>query len=138
MPYKLSDEGTIWSDFPHKTLNNTSYLTHKLTFGNGVGDAPEDWYVIYADKNTQQLNTVAYIVTAHAEKSEAEKDPHAMTYEDYVSIEGIPMAKTWTYYEWGPKKGITKEIGSAKLKDFEFIKVDDAFFKAPTGFKEVK
>ena len=137
-PYKLNDAGTIWSDYPIKTLNEKEFLTNKLTFETGTGDAPEDWYVVYADKNTNQLNTVAYIVTAGTEKAEAEKDPHAMTYKDYVELEGIPLAKSWTYYEWGPEKGLTNKIGSANLDGFKFVSLDPNFFEVPKNFKEVK
>jgi len=104
-PYKLNDNGTIWSDFETNTLNDESYLTNKLSFENGTGDAPDDWYIVYADENTHQINTVAYVVTAHAAKEKAEEDPHAITYSNYEEVEGIPMAKTWTYYEWDLKKG---------------------------------
>jgi hypothetical protein len=52
-----------------KLLN---YLTEKLTFKSGTGDAPDDWYVVYADKKTNLLET-AYIVTLKAGKEEAEK-----------------------------------------------------------------
>jgi hypothetical protein len=35
----------------YKRKDATNYLTEKLTFKSGTGDAPDDWYVVYADKN---------------------------------------------------------------------------------------
>jgi hypothetical protein len=36
------------------------YLTEKLTFKSGTGDAPDDWYVVYADKKTNLLEKHRY------------------------------------------------------------------------------
>jgi hypothetical protein len=34
------------------TIKKRRYkLSEKLTFKSGTGDAPDDWYVVYADKN---------------------------------------------------------------------------------------
>jgi hypothetical protein len=38
-----------------KKKDATNYLTEKLTFKSGTGDAPDDWYVVYADKKTNLL-----------------------------------------------------------------------------------
>jgi hypothetical protein len=54
-PHKLSDPGTIWNEYDNKEKDATNYLTEKLTFKSGTGDAPDDWYVVYADKKTNLL-----------------------------------------------------------------------------------
>jgi hypothetical protein len=38
-----------------KEKRRYNYLTEKLTFKSGTGDAPDDWYVVYADKKTNLL-----------------------------------------------------------------------------------
>jgi hypothetical protein len=38
----------------------TNYLTEKLTFKSGTGDAPDDWYVVYADKRQIYLKSSLY------------------------------------------------------------------------------
>jgi hypothetical protein len=40
--------------------NATNYLTEKLTFKSGTGDAPDDWYVVYADKQQIYLKSSLY------------------------------------------------------------------------------
>lgn len=45
-PYKLTDEGTLWNDYPAKKINDSLFLSQKLTFKDGTGDAPDDWYVV--------------------------------------------------------------------------------------------
>jgi hypothetical protein len=48
----------------------------KINFASGTGDAPEDWYVVYADASTNLVQKYP-IVTLKANKEEAEKNPHA-------------------------------------------------------------
>ncbi len=63
-PYKLSDPGTNWSSETEVTLNGETYNSQKLTFGEGIGDAPDDWYITYSDPETNLMQVAAYIVTA--------------------------------------------------------------------------
>jgi hypothetical protein len=43
------------NEYDNKEKDATNYLTEKLTFKSGTGDAPDDWYVVYADKRTNLL-----------------------------------------------------------------------------------
>ena len=62
-PYKLNDVGTIWNDYLNDSLNGELYVAEKLTFESGTGDAPDDWYVTYADLESSLIYAAAYIVT---------------------------------------------------------------------------
>jgi hypothetical protein len=134
-PYKLSDPGTIWNAYANKEKDLENYNTEKLTFKSGTGDAPDDWYVVYANKKTNLLEKAAYIVSVKAGKEEAEKDPHAIQYLDYKTVDGIPMATKWVFWGWEDGKGLTNELGSATLSDIKFVKVDADYFKAGADFR---
>ena len=129
LPYKLSDEGTIWSEYSNSDLNGKKYETQKLSFESGTGDAPDDWYVIYADPSSSLINTAAYIVTAGMSKEKAEEDPHAISYRNYKMIKGVPIAHSWTFWEWRENKGLTKQLGEAEISSVEFITATDELFK---------
>jgi len=117
-PYKLADQGTIWTDYKSET---DEYESKKLSFSAGTGDAPDDWYVIYTNPKTGLINHSAYIVTAHGTKEEAEKHPHAIEYTDYKEINGIPVAHSWTFKNWNKDSGLGSKIGSAKVSNVTFI-----------------
>lgn len=138
LPHKLNDQGTHFSKYSDSLLNGTAYHTQKLTFGNNIGDAPDDWYVLYQDKTTGLLHAAAYIVTLNKEKEESEKDPHAIVYEDYQSVNGIPLPLTWKFYAWRKEKGLTQELGEAHLSNIKFINRDDQNFQLPQNKVEVK
>lgn len=134
-PYKLTDPGTIWNTYDNIEKDQQNYLTEKLTFKSGTGEAPDDWYVVYADKKTNLLEKAAYIVTLKAGKEDAEKNPHAIQYLDYKEVDGIPIATKWVFWGWKDGKGLTEELGQATLTNIKFIKADVADFEPAADFK---
>lgn len=129
LPYKLNDSGTIWTDYPTKELNEKVYNVEKLQFDPGTGDAPDDWYIIYADKKTSLIEVAAYIVTAGKSREEAEKDPHAIKYHDYIDVDGYPVSTRWTFWEWRTEGGLTKQLGEASIKKVKFSKAKEIDFQ---------
>jgi len=133
-PYKLNDHGTKWNnDFKTKEANNP-FNTAKLSFEANIGDAPDDWYIVYTNKETNILNHVAYIVTVNKSTEAAEANPHAIKYVDYKEIEGIPFATNWGFYEWSLEKGLTNKIGSAKITNIHFVKDFKKNFTIPENY----
>ena len=133
-PYKLSDPGTIWSSESTQDLNETTYNFQTLTFKANTGDDPDDWYKVYSDQKTHLIKAAAYIVTAGKTKEEAEKDPHAIEYTNYLEVDSIPLATKWTFWGWQEDKGLTDKLGSATLSNFEFLSNQSVSFDIPTNF----
>ncbi|GIZ10154.1 hypothetical protein [Flavobacterium sp. UMI-01] len=136
-PYKMSDGGTKWENYENKESDHEKFDSQRLTFEAGTGDAPDDWYVVYTNKATNLIEKAAYIVTANKNKEEAEKNPHAIKYTDYKTIDGIPVATKWSFWEWATDKGLTEEIGNATLTNIKFIKVDANTFAPGSDFKTI-
>lgn len=134
-PYKLTDPGTIWNAYDNKEANHEEYLTEKLTFKSGTGEAPDDWYVVYADKKTNFIEKAAYIVSINGGKEAAEKNPHAIQYLEYEDVDGIPIATKWVFWEWKEGEGLTKNIGNASLTNIKFVTVTEDTFKIDPSFK---
>ena len=135
LPYKLNDKGTKWESYKNKEKDSKNYLTEKLLFAPQTGDAPDDWYVVYADINTNLIQKAAYIVTAFGSKKEAEKNPHAIQYSNYKEINAIPIATQWKFWEWNKNDGLAKQIGEATITSIEFIKNDSSLFLPSNNLK---
>ena len=132
-PYKLNDSGTKW-DYTFKTKEKNNLLnTAKLSFEANTGDAPDDWYITYTNKENV-LQHVAYIVTAGKTKAEAEADPHAIKYTNYKMIKGVPFALNWEFYEWNLNDGLTQKIGSGNISNIQFIKDFRSAFSIPENY----
>jgi hypothetical protein len=134
LPYKLSDDGTKFSDYQNVETTADDFNAKKLSFEANIGDAPNDWYVLYSNKKTNLIEKTAYIVTAKSAKEDAEKNPHAIEYLNYKEVNGIPFATNWLFYEWKQDVGLTKEIGKATISNIRFEKATTDFFTPGKDF----
>jgi hypothetical protein len=136
-PFKMDDAGTNWQLLTEKTLDDTEYARAKLTFKNGTGDTPNDWYIVHRNKATDYLAAMAYIVTFGKPIAEAEKKPSGITYADFITVEGVPFATTWKFWKWSEQRGFFDPKGSAKIKNIRFLKPTADTFAPPSGSKEI-
>lgn len=137
-PFKMDDGGTNWQASTDKIVDNNDYARAKLTFKNGTGDTPNDWFLVHRNKATDFLAAMAYIVTfGNKTISEAEKRPNGIVYDDFTTVEGIQFATTWTFTKWSEQRGFYEPKGSAKIKNIRFIKPTADTFAPPSGSKEI-
>lgn len=135
-PYKLGDPGSQMELLGRFPLDSDTCETGKLTFGDGVGDAPDDWYIVYKSDSTNLLRAMAYIVTFGKSAEESEKaEPHAIVYSDYHEVEGIPFAHRWTFTNWKQEEGVSRERGVAEISNVRFV--ENPEFTLPEGKVEV-
>lgn len=128
-PFKLTDPGTHWSTMPGQVLEEQSYERAKLTFEPGTGDAPDDWYILYASPETHLIHAMAYIVTYFgSNQEEAMKNAHAISYHNYTDVDGIPLSMEWKFWNWNPEHGLEDQIGKAELSNVQFLEADDQLF----------
>lgn len=138
-PMKLQDPGTKLEDKGKLPLGDKEYPAAKLTFENGTGDTPDDWYVLYRDPDNDRLHAMGYIVTYGKGKEKASEEPHAIVYNDYKEVEGVQIPTLWNFYMWSEEEGISDEkIAEVALKDPKFVEVPENAFTKPAGAVEAK
>ncbi|MTI30352.1 hypothetical protein E1171_05965 [Cytophagales bacterium RKSG123] len=130
-PYKLSDPGVKIEVLGDENAEGRSYHTARMTFAAETGDSPEDWYILYQNEETNLLYAMAYIVTLNRNVEEASQEPHAISYEDYQMVDGIPMATEWRFWNWSPEEGIEDQIGEVVISDIKFVDPTDKTFEVP-------
>lgn len=129
LPFKLTDPGTNWELFESEMVKGEKFNKGKLSFDKGIGDSPDDWYIIYQEPDSGLLYGAAYIVTFNKEREQAEEDPHAIVYHDYKLIEGIPIATKWAFHNWSKEKGFEDQIGEAVISNIRFIDPETDLFR---------
>ena len=138
LPMKLTDPGTHITYLGERPLQGKMYQALRLTFDQGVGDSPDDWYILYVDPNNHFLRGAAYIVTFSKNKTEAEKDPHIIIYDDYTNVQGVTVSLAWEFFNWNEKEGaVGKAIGKATLKYPRFSKFHPSVFEKPKDARKV-
>ncbi len=137
-PFKMDDAGTNWQTMTDKIVDNNEYARAKLTFRNGTGDTPNDWYIVHRNKATDFLSAMAYIVTfGNKPIAEAEKRANGITYDDFITVENVQFATTWHFSKWSEQRGFYDPKGVAKVKNIRFIQPTVETFSPPSGSKEV-
>lgn len=134
-PFKLADPGATIDDAGKKPLEAHRILpTGKLTFGSGVGDSPDDWYLVYLDPDSQRLEALAYIVTYGNTRHDAEKQPHVAIYEAYKNVAGVMLPTRISFWNWETSLGkVGEQIGSAEFANYRFVEPDKDTFTKPPG-----
>jgi len=119
-PFKFSDTGTIWSRLSDMEIEGQITNRAMLTFESGTGDAPDDWYIVHSDPKTHIVNYIGYIVTGGGTSvQEAEKNAHAIKYSDYISVDGVPFANKWEFFDYSKEGGLGDKIGVGIIKNVE-------------------
>lgn len=138
-PFKLRDPGTHLESSGPLPINNILSSTAKLTFDKGVGDAPDDWYIVYPQLETHQLAALAYIISYGKDVKEAEKQPHAIVFHEYKDIEGVKLSTFWTMHHWSKTEGPHGDpMGTVRLSNIKFIRPDKDRFTKPDDAREDK
>lgn len=122
----LKHEGTakLWDD-------PTEYITVRMTFDEGVGDTPDDYYVLWIHPETAELRACTYTVTYVSILPEGmESTPeHILVYDEYAMVSGLKVPTHYTIYETDQS-----EYASCRFRNWSFSKpFDESRMTMPEG-----
>ncbi len=134
LPFKLNDPGTrLYVQSPRRFEDDLK-STARLTFDQNVGDTPDDWFLVFTDRETHRLDGLAYIATYFTTAFRAEQDPHAVVFDNFALIGGVRLPRSFKIYRWSEELGVHGQaIGSARLRGMRFVEPSAELFEAPHG-----
>ncbi len=120
LPWLTMDQGVNLTE-PEKVKlwdDPTEYITVKVTFDAGVGDTPEDYYLLYIDPKTYRLKATEYIVTyASLLPPDAKSTPpHILVYDTFTTVDGLVVPSKYSIYEKDRKPYAACEIRNWSFK----------------------
>lgn len=115
MPFVLADDGITYTDVDALEFEGKQYPGIKISYGSGVGESPEDEYILYYDIETNKMAWLGYTVTYFTK--EKSKDWHFIRYTDWQMVEDLVLPKTLSWY-----KAEGFKIGE-KRNDLEFTDI---------------
>ncbi len=131
------NSGASMTSGPKRKLKGVEYDTGKVTFASGVGDTPDDWYVVYADPESHQLKGLAYIVTYGSTVEKARTEPHMAVYEEFTVVDGLRIPSKLTFWNWNEEEGSTGEsIGNASSDNIQFVAAAAETFARPENARK--
>lgn len=130
MPFVLGDDGIIYEDVEPLNFQGKSYPGIKISYEGGVGESPEDKYILYYEPETYQMAWLGYTVTYFTK--EKAKEFHFIKYSEWQNKNGLLLPKTLTWYNY------ENNLPTTKRNDLEFsevtlsrMKMDSEVFTKP-------
>lgn len=115
MPFVLADDGIVYEDVKPLDFEEKSYPGIKISYQSGVGESPEDEYILYYDSETNKMVWLGYTVTYFSK--EKGKEFHFIKYSEWQNVNGLQLPKTLTWYNY------ENNVPTTKRNDVEFLDV---------------
>lgn len=130
MPFVLGDDGIHYKDVPALEYNDVSYPGILISYDTGVGESPEDEYILFYHPETYKMEWLAYTVTFFSK--EKSKKFNLIKYDQWASIEGVdlPTVIQWHQYANGVVGDVRNEVNFANAKLSKEKPIED-MFKVP-------
>ena len=137
MPFVLGDDGIHYEEGPELEADGKTYPGILISYDAGIGESPEDEYILFYDPDTYKMAWLAYTVTFFSK--EKTKEFRLIKYADWTKVEGLelPVNLQWHQFADG-------EVGD-KRNDLFFVnpvlskeQADDADFQIPEGARVVE
>lgn len=137
MPFIISDPGTNYETVAPTELDGKIYNGLKVSYNKGVGDSPEDEYILYFDPETNKMAWLAYTVTFKDQKKS--DDWHYIKYDKWQDVNGLllPEKLVWYNIENGKPKGKKMDVKFDKITATETM-LDASVFAKPAEAEYVK
>ena len=139
MPFVFADPGVKLESLPDFTTGDgKTYRVLRASYGAGVGDAPDDDYVLYIDPTTGRLEFAHYIVTFRAladqNKTPEEMDRHVIAF-DWQTVDGLLVPATFHFHHFDAANITGAPISTVTINNVQFSasRPDQTLFQKPAG-----
>ncbi|MAP81438.1 MAG: hypothetical protein CL526_10155 [Aequorivita sp.] len=124
MPFVISDPGINYSAVGPTVLDGETYNGFKISYNKGVGDSPEDEYILYFDPTTNKMAWLAYTVTFKEQKKS--DDWHFIKYDKWQEVNGLLLPKKLVWYEVEDGKPTDKKM----VVKFDNVSITETMLEA--------
>jgi hypothetical protein len=90
----------------------------RITFAAGVGDAPDDYYIVYFSQASGLVRGLRYTVSYPAFFPDGGRSPEKlMLVQDLVSTAGLRFATRLPTFEWSDESGQGAQLTEITISD---------------------
>jgi len=119
IPFILADPGVRYEILPNEAFENVEYLMMRVTFDDGVGDAPGDHYTLYIHPETYLVDALRYRSTYGSGRPPIndEMSETLLDYQYYVTVDGLTVATKFQGYGFsdGRKGDLYYEVIASEI-----------------------
>ncbi|WP_424962514.1 DUF6503 family protein [Ekhidna sp.] len=127
MPFVVGDPGAFYEDVEPRELKGKTYNGIKISYGENVGDAPDDNYILWFDPETNKMEWLMYTVTYRSgEPSDTYK---LIRYDQWSEFNGLllPTAIQWHQYKGDSVGEMSNEVRFENIQVTEESPADSLF-----------
>ena len=118
IPFVLADPGTNYEALPDDSIDGTPHDMVRVTFGEDVGDSPDDTYVLYLDKETGRVDAIRYTVSYGRDVGPDAALPQTFfDYQKYVAVDGLTVPTRFEGYTYDEDGGPGDTLRSEAVAD---------------------
>ncbi|WP_420459214.1 hypothetical protein [Neolewinella sp.] len=134
LPFVLADAGINFAALPPAELDGTIYDMVKVTFDAGTGDASGDYYVLYLNPNSGQLDALRYVVTYPGYFPHGGSTPEKlMVLTGKTTVGGVTLPTGYLTSMWNDG-AVSGPVTRITVSDYAFKpELGDEFFARPVG-----
>ncbi|TCK68758.1 hypothetical protein DFQ05_0268 [Winogradskyella wandonensis] len=137
MPFIVGDDGIIYEEADPLTFEGKTYPGVLVSYEAGIGESPNDEYIIYYDADSGQMQWLAYTVT-YGKEGKSDKFSY-IRYDDWQTVNDLVLPKRISWYT-------VEDNNPTELRNtVEFADVvvseeapKDAIFGMPQGAKIIQ
>ncbi|MEL6669562.1 MAG: hypothetical protein AAFP08_11380 [Bacteroidota bacterium] len=137
LPFVLADEGVVFESLPDAQMGDMSYQLVKASYESGTGDAPDDYYILYLNPETGQLDALRYIVSYPGFFEPGQHSPEKlMRLTGKTTVDGmvLPTAYETSMWQDGSPSPVVTRID---VSDYAFLTEDNSgALNMPEGAQE--
>ncbi|MDW5287324.1 hypothetical protein [Formosa sp. PL04] len=137
-PFVLDGEGVNLELLPEQEFKGELHKVVKATYDAGIGSAPDDYYILYINAQTNLVDAFKYIVSYTEYFPNGGHTPEKITVvQGTTTVDGIVLATGFkTYMSADGKDGLGEYVTDIIITDMSFSPtVEDNFFSKPEGAK---
>ncbi len=137
MPFIVGDDGINYEKVDALEFEGKQYPGIKISYEAGVGESPDDEYIVYYDAETNKMAWLAYTVTFFSK--EKSKKFSLIRYSDWKDVDGLLLPKTlqWHVYKDGVIGDIRNEMKFVNIAVSKET-MDDNMFTKPSDAKLIE
>lgn len=130
MPFILADDGIIYEKAEPLVFEGKSYPGILISYDTGIGESPNDQYILYFDEATGQMQWLAYTVTF----GKKEKSEHFsyIRYNNWQTTNGLKLPSSIAWYNLEDGKPVSERnvIKFSEVSLSETAPTDTLFVKS--------
>ena len=138
LPMRLHSAGATLSEPTTRKWAGMDYDTLTLSFSPNAGDRSNDWFVVYADKESHLVKAVGYVITSGRSLIVAEKETVGLTLYNFKQHGKVLFAEDWKIWRYNKEEGFFGlPLGDARVYNLEFYEAGAKTFAPPEGARKV-